>query len=83
MHIMILPSRAEGVPIAIIEGLRAGLPIIATDVGEIRSMIDGCGILITLDVKNIKESIIYMLDHKDKVQTYSILARRRYEEQFT
>lgn len=38
--IFILTSRYEGLPLSIIEALRAGLPIVATDVGGNRELVD-------------------------------------------
>jgi glycosyltransferase involved in cell wall biosynthesis len=36
-----LPSQSEGLPLALLEYGRAGLPVVATDVGEIREVLDG------------------------------------------
>ncbi len=38
--VLIVPSRAEGMPMAIIEALSRGIPVIAFNVGEIQGMID-------------------------------------------
>lgn len=36
----VLPSRAEAFPMAILEAMSAGVPVIATDVGQVRNMLD-------------------------------------------
>lgn len=44
-HASVLPSRKEGWPYAALEAMGAGRPVIATDVGGLREMLDGdtCG----------------------------------------
>jgi len=38
--LFLLPSRWEALPIAIVEAFRAGLPVIATDAGGVRELVD-------------------------------------------
>jgi glycosyltransferase involved in cell wall biosynthesis len=56
---MILPSLSEGMPMSIIEALRAGVPVLATKVGGIPEMIieDETGLFIERDAKDIADKI--------------------------
>jgi len=38
-HVFVLPSHSEGMPIAVIEAMKAGLPIVVTPVGAIPQMV--------------------------------------------
>lgn len=48
LDVQVHPSYAEGVPLALCEGLAAGLPVVASEVGGISEVLDGgrCGILL-------------------------------------
>lgn len=58
-------SKSEGLPIAIIEGMRAGLPIIGSRVDGIpEEIIDGeTGYVVDLDEKQLSERLQYLVDH--------------------
>ena len=43
MDLMMLTSVSEGQPLAVLEGMAAGLPWVATDVGDCRGLIEGDG----------------------------------------
>lgn len=81
-HVMILPSRAEGVPMALLEGMAWGLPIISSPVGGIPDIItDGQeGFLVPPDdIPAISEAIQRFVENRDLLREMSTQARRRAE----
>lgn len=64
----ILPSRAEGVPMALLEALAWGLPVISSPVGGIPEVVQHGqeGFLVNPDdVQAISEAIRYMVEHPE------------------
>ena len=83
-HIFILTSFDEGLPIAIIEAMRAGLPIISTKVGGIPEMFENNkeGFLIEPKIEDIEKVILKILNGKVDLEKLSYFSRKKYEENF-
>ena len=76
MDALILPSYSEGFPLVILEAMAVGLPVIATDVGSVKEMIeDKGGVLIRpRQVGDIVEAIksIYPTEVRTKMSEFNI-----------
>ena len=56
--IMVLPSYTEAMPLAILEAMSASLPIIATDTGDIKDLLEDTGLVIPVGNKHkFKEAL--------------------------
>jgi glycosyltransferase involved in cell wall biosynthesis len=82
-NIFILTSRDEGLPIAIIEAMREGLPIISTNVAGIPELVENeyNGLLIEPTVDSVVNSL-NSLSEKDW-QSFGNNSRLLFEEKFT
>jgi glycosyltransferase involved in cell wall biosynthesis len=84
MDVLLLLSKTEGLPLSIIEGLRQGLYIIATDVGGISEMIDdGFGKLIERNPKKLAEEIKKILEEDLLNENSKKLSRDFFLNNFT
>lgn len=86
MDLYVFPSFWEGVPYAILEALRAGLPIIASNVGGIPEVIrDGIdGVLVPPgQVEYLERQIHEMIQDQSKLRMLSLNARKRFVSTFT
>ena len=83
--IFILPSYDEGLPIAIIEAFRQGMPVISTRVGGIPEMIDEYknGFLINPTEEDIIKIIEEILEKRYNLEELSKAAREKYLTNFT
>ena len=84
-HAQVLPSYTEGLPASILEGLAAGLPIIATNIGVIPEVIeDGInGFLFSPgDREALKRHILYLAENRQFMKEMSACNRLYYDSKF-
>ena len=82
--VMVLPSYNEGLPIAILEAISYGLPVIATDVGDISAAVhDGKnGYLVAPgDINGLADAIIRICD-KNSYREFSDYSKKLAREKF-
>lgn len=85
-QIFVLASSVEGFPLSILEAMRAGLPVVASDVGGIREAVeDGAtGALIAGgDVPAMRRALGALLADPARRRSWGAGGRRRYEQGFT
>jgi glycosyltransferase involved in cell wall biosynthesis len=84
-QIFALLSDHEGQPISVIEAMRAGLPIVASDLPGIRTQItDGVeGFLTANDPEAVARSIQRLMGDRQLRTRMAAAARRRYERDFS
>lgn len=83
--LLVLPSYAEGVPVAVLEAMAAGLPVVTTPVGGVPDFfVDGVNGLLTPpgDVPSLAEAISRLLADPDARQTMGAHNRQQALEQF-
>lgn len=85
LDLYVLPSRSEGMSMALLEAMATGLPIVATDVGSNRAVLaDGeAGLLVRPDPGSIADGIAALLDAPDRAAALGRAARRRVEAEFS
>jgi glycosyltransferase involved in cell wall biosynthesis len=84
-HVFLLPSFIEGMPIAIIEAMRSGLPIVTTPVNGIPEVIEDrvSGILIDPgDPVAIADAVLLLREDASLRESLSQGARKAFEERF-
>ncbi len=85
MDLMVLPSKSEGMPISILEGMRQGMYILATKVGAIPEMLTSdFGDFIERNPDDIKEKIEMVFRSSDEeIKEFKKSARKYFLEHFT
>lgn len=78
-----LISIYEGLPIGIIEGLRAGLPILVSDVGGNSECVRENGYLVKRrDIMDCRKQIKNLWDNKENLHIFGQNSRKLFEEEF-
>lgn len=76
--IFVLPSRSEGMPVALLEAMACGLPCIATSVGGIPELLRDVGITIPPeDPAALRDAIAILIDDSELRRRLSRSARAR------
>ncbi len=75
----------EGFPISILEAMRAGLPVVASDVGGVREAIDeSCGrVIAPRDVASFRDALTSLVQSPVLRRQLGDAARKRYETEYT
>ena len=81
LDVFLLPSKLEAQPIALLEAMASGLPIIATDVGDNKYFVHGNGILCGTTRKEIGAAIKQMLN--EDMAKMGIESRKIVERDYT
>ena len=83
--VFLLLSNWEGFPISIIEAMRAGLPVIASDVGGVKeAVIDGVnGYLVSADDINLMQILNRLAEGCEDMSCLGTQGRRNYLKYFT
>lgn len=85
-NIFILASDWEGLPLTILEAMRAGLPVVASNVGGVSEAVinDVTGILIERgDVSGLTMAISRLLASQETRMQMGVKARSKFENEFT
>ena len=73
--IFVLPSLKEGISNAMLEALAAGLPVVASDLPEMRQILGDCGVLIQdPTATNYARTLDALLSNEQTIQNLSILS---------
>jgi len=83
--LFVLPSRSEGLPLALIEAMLAGKAIVASSVGEVGSVLNGgaghAGLLVPPgDAAALAQALSQLLTDPSEVQRLAAAAARRAED---
>jgi len=86
LDVMVSSSRQEGLPMAILEGMASGLPLVATDVGEVPTVVlaGRTGVLVPADDENLLAAgIVELLRDSAKRTRLGEAGRQLVEDEFS
>lgn len=86
IDVMVSASRQEGMPIALLEGMASGLPVVATAVGQVPTVIDteSVGMIVAPgDASALAGAVKELLRDDDLRRRIGIAARDRIEAEFS
>lgn len=82
--IFTLPSYTEGFPNAVLEAMAFEKPIIATDVGAIPDMLQGCGMVIQKEnVDALENALVKLLEDEELRESLGKAAKQKIEQEYS
>jgi len=85
MDLFVLSSVSEGVSVALLEAMAAGVPVVVTNVGgnpEIVSNGKTGWLIASGSLKELTAAILDAAEHPQRIQQFAEMGRRQYEERF-
>lgn len=81
--VFILPSSTEGLSNSALEAMAYGLPVILSNRGGNRDLVEGNGILVDPDhVESLRDALQYMIDHPEERREMGARSRQIVEERY-
>ena len=84
-NLFCLFSKSEGLPISIVEAMRAGLPIIGSNVAGIPEQIidEKTGYVVEIDERKLSERLKYVVEHKELLPQMGKASYELFQKNFT
>lgn len=82
-RLAVLPSRAEAMPMFILEAFGCGRPVVSTSVGAIPELLEGAGTLVVAgDVASVAEGILVYLEDPSQASLDGAGGKLKYDKHF-
>ena len=82
-EVFVLPSYTEGFPNVILEAMLMSRPIVASNVGAIPDMLEGCGLVVkSRDVESLYNALDRLLSDSDLRQELGLLAKAKLDSNY-
>lgn len=83
--VLVHPTRDDAFPTAVIHGLAAGLPVVASEVGGVPELVEaGAGILVPpASPPALADALVELIGDRDRRAAMGRRARERFEREFT
>lgn len=79
-----LPSRQEALPMFLLEAMAHGCAVVATPVGQVAELVEGCGVLVAPgDVDALADGLHRLLQEPDTIAKFADAGRERVRELYS